>query len=231
MSEDLALRDLLRRAGAVMTWRGGRAVPAHYGSAATELTVCVTGVGLADRADLAVLSVTASPRSLDGLLARLLGHGVAPGGAVLEAGAWWCRSSRTEVVVVCPHLRVERLRAGLRHAVGRLTTGTLTDLSDARRVFCVIGRGAGAVLASLGVYGPTGDPRAAAPFSRLSVRGQDVAWLLEAPTCALAIAEPDRAADVWQGIELAGRPFGIHRVGLDAIDRFRVAERGAAGLL
>lgn len=220
MPETLALPDLLRRAGAVMTQRGGRPVPAHYGSAATELAVCVKGVGLADRSDLAVLSVAASHRGLDRLLGRVLGDGVAPGGAVLEAGAWWCRAAAgSEVVVVCPHSRVERLKAGLRHDVGRLTTGTLTDRSDSRFVLQVIGRRAGAVLADLGIYGPAGDPRAAAPFTETG----GSAWLLEAPSCAFAIVDADGAAEAWRAIELAGRPYGIGCVGVEAIDRYLIA--------
>lgn len=235
MPEVLALHDLLRQAGAVMTQRGGRPVPAHYGSAATELTVCVTGVGLADRSDLAVLSVAASHRGLDRLLARVLGHGIAPGGAVLEAGAWWCRSAAgSEVVVLCPHSRVGRLKAALRHDIGRLTSGTLTDLSESRFVLNLIGRRASAVLTDLGVYGPLGDPRQAPPFAEVRVRGHQVSWLLEEPTGALAIVDEDGAGEVWRAVELAGRPHGIHCVGLDSIDRYIVVERAkrrAASLL
>jgi hypothetical protein len=57
-----------------MTKRGGRSVPAHYGSAATELSVCVTGVGLADRSDLAIASLTAPAHEIDEALTRFLGH-------------------------------------------------------------------------------------------------------------------------------------------------------------
>ena len=235
MHEALALPDLLRQAGAVMTQRGGRAVPAHYGSATTELTVCLTGVGLADRSDLAVLSVAASERGLDRLLARVLGHGIAPGGAVLEAGAWWCRpAAGGEVLVLCPRLRSERLKAALRHDVGRLTNGTLFDLSDARFVLGVTGRRAAAVLAELGVLGPAGNPRDTTPFTEAPVGGHDVAWLLEQPTAALAIVDAAHAGEVWQAVELAGRAQNIHCVGLDALGRYVVVERLArrsAGLL
>jgi glycine cleavage system aminomethyltransferase T len=235
MPEVLALPDLLRQAGAVMTHRGGQPVPAHYGSATTELTVCVTGVGLAHRSDLAVLSVAASPAALDRLLARIPGQSIAPSGAVLEAGAWWCRSgTAAEVVVLCPHARASRLKTVLRHDLGRLTNGTLTDYSESRFVLNIIGRRAGAVLAALGVYGPAGDAREAAPFTEVPVRGHQVAWLLEEPAGALAIVDAGSAAEVWQAVELAGRRHGIHCVGLESIDRYAMlerAKRSAASLI
>lgn len=40
------LEARLLHAGAVMTNRAGSSVPAHCGSAAAELAVCVSGVGL-----------------------------------------------------------------------------------------------------------------------------------------------------------------------------------------
>jgi glycine cleavage system aminomethyltransferase T len=221
MPETVALSELPRRAGAVMTLRDGRPVPAHYGSAATELAVCMRGVGLTDRSDLAVLSVTAGRRGLDRLLERALGHRVVPGGAVLDAGGWWCRAAaRPEIVVVCPFARVERLKAGLRRDVARFTTGTLTDRSDSRLVLQVTGRRAGAVLADLGVYGPARDPHAAQPFTELE---DGSAWLLETPTRALAIVAAGGGAETWRAIERAGRPYGIGCVGLEAIERYLIA--------
>src|SRR3954468_15607148 len=99
MSETLALPDLLRHAGAVMTERDGHPVPAHYGSAPGELAVCVRSVGLAVRSDLVAVSGAASPAGLDRLIERELGHSIAMGGAALEAGAWWCRSYDELVLV------------------------------------------------------------------------------------------------------------------------------------
>jgi glycine cleavage system aminomethyltransferase T len=226
MAEILALPDLLRQAGAVMTQRGGRAAPAHYGSAASELAVCVAGVGLADRSDLGVLSIAASHRGLDHLLARVVGHGISPSGAVLQAGAWWCRSaSGDEVVVICPYARAARVEAALRHDVDRLTSGTLTDLSESRFVLNVLGRRAGAVLADLGVYGRGRDPRDASPFIEAPVGAHQISWLLETPTSALAIVDSGSAGEVWRAVEAAGRPYGMSCVGLDSIDRYLLAER------
>jgi glycine cleavage system aminomethyltransferase T len=209
------------QAGAVMTQRRGRPAPAHYGSVAAELAVCIARVGLAVRTDLAVLSVAASRRGLDLLVARVVGQPLAAGGAVLEAGTWWCRSD-DEVVVVCPWARAARLRREVR----RLTGGTLTDLSESRVVLGVVGRRAGAVLAELGVFGPERDPRAVSPFSSVAVAGRDTWWLLEGATSALAIVDAAGAADVWRALDAAGRPYGMGSVGLDSIDRY-VLVRGS----
>src|SRR4051794_3648856 len=109
----LALPHLLSSAGAVMTVRDGQPIAAHYGSAAGELAVCVRGVGLAVRADLAVLSITATPRALAHLSDRVLRRALAPGGAALESGAWWCRRANSdELVVIRPPPAAARLAPG-----------------------------------------------------------------------------------------------------------------------
>ena len=49
--------------GAVMAERQGRRVPAHFGSAAAEETVCLRGVGMSDRSDRATFEVRGRPRT------------------------------------------------------------------------------------------------------------------------------------------------------------------------
>src|SRR6187399_3313085 len=51
------IADRLRVAGGVMILREGHAVAANFGSAATELAVCVKRVGLAVRSDLDALEI------------------------------------------------------------------------------------------------------------------------------------------------------------------------------
>lgn len=230
MPEALALADLLRQAGAVLTRRGGRPVPAHYGSPAGELAVCVAGVGLAERSDLAVISIAAGERGLDQLLVRVLGHEIAPGGAVLDGGVWWCRAaSGIELLAICPGARAQSLKVMLHRDVGRLVGGTLTDLSDARLVLNVVGRRTAEVLAELGVYGPDANPRTTQPFTEVPVAGQPVSWLLEADTGAYAIVDASRSGEVWRAIEAAGRASGITCVGIEAVERYALTERGRRG--
>jgi len=226
MTEALAFPALLRQAGAIMTQRDGRPVPAHYGSVAAELAVCSAGVGLGCRSDLSVISVAAAPRGIEQILTRMVGHGIAPRGVVEDSGVWWCRAaSGGEVVVVCRPGQAFRLRAELRCATGRLTGGTVTDLSDSSFLLHIIGRRAGAVLADLGVYGSDRDPASAPPFAETLVAGHAVSWLLAVPSGALAIVDRESAGDVWRAVEAAGRPHRMGYVGLESIDRFVMAER------
>src|SRR3954470_14840814 len=151
----LALPHLLSSAGAVMTVRDGRPIAAHYGSAAGELAVCVRGVGLAVRADLSVVSLTGSAHAR--VSDRVLGLTLAPGGAALEAGSWWCRrTTAEELVVIGRRAATARLVRSLRHDVGRFANVGLTDRSEDRVVLNLVGRRTPALLRDLGAFGAAG---------------------------------------------------------------------------
>jgi hypothetical protein len=206
-----------------MTHYAERRVAAHYGSAAGELAVCISRVGLALRTDLAVLMITGTPRGLDLLTQRVLHYRVAPRGAMLDGGAWWCRSrGRSQLVVICPCTRATRLSTRLRQDVNRLPRGSLVDVSESNWLFNVIGRHARQVLADIGVYGPTRDPRDAAPFVDAPVLGHRVSWLLAASNDALAIVETADAVDVWNALQAAGRTYAMGHVGLESLTRYRL---------
>ncbi|MFL5847038.1 MAG: hypothetical protein ACJ762_20340 [Solirubrobacteraceae bacterium] len=217
MTDLMALPDLLRTAGANMTHRGGRAVPADYGSAAGELAVCMRGVGLATRADLATLSLRGKARGLDQLLQRFLGHPVATGGAVLEAGAWWSRPFDEEVLVVCRYDRAKRLRVALAQEVSRFTAATLIDQGEDRALLEIAGRHTGRVLATLGLGSATSPVIAAL----------NAVWILQSDTSALAIVPAVEAAGLWKTLDAAGHPHGISCVGIDALERYTLVERAA----
>lgn len=228
MAGTLALPDLLRHAGAVMTQRDGWPVAAHYGSAAGELAVCVSGVGLAVRADLATFTIEAKPEAADRLLDRVLGHGLVPGGASLEAGAWWCRSAGAEeLTVICPRSMAARLVRTLSHEITRIAHADMVDRWEDRVVLGVIGRKTIGVLEALEVFGAAGDPRRASPCTTTALAGHAVTWLLQADTAALAVVELDGAAAAWQALDDAGRPHGISCVGIEAIDRYCLTTRAS----
>ena len=65
----------------------------------------------------------------------------------------------------------------------------------------LLGPAAREVLAAVGAYGPSGDPRLAAPFGSRPVAGVDVSWLLESDRSAVAVVARERAADVWRAVE------------------------------
>jgi glycine cleavage system aminomethyltransferase T len=206
--------------------RDGRQTVIHYGSPAGELAVCVRAVGLLDRSDLAKLVIEAPPAQLAQLVARMTGSALVPGGSLFADGAWWCGAAEGRTVVVCEPSVGRRLLAGLR-AQRLLHVGvSVRDRTDDWAAIELLGRNAGKVLATLGIYGESGDPRLASPFGFRPVAGIDAFWLLESDRQALALVPAAFAGHAWRAIELAGRPFGISCVGSEAARHFALLERG-----
>jgi glycine cleavage system aminomethyltransferase T len=219
------LLGLLAHAGAVFSRRDDRDVAVHYGSPAGELAVCVSAVGLVDRSDLSKLVIEASPSQLAHLTERLAGGTVAPGGALQAAGAWWCGEAPDRIAVLCePHL-ASRVRARVHDHAVRYASLSVHDRSAAWSAIELIGPAASTVLRALGAYGEAGDPRLVSPFTRGTVAGHEVHWLLESGRRALLLAPAAAAAAVWQAIERVGRPAGISCVGLEAASRYALIER------
>ena len=220
---EFSLEKVLRRAGAVRTGRDGRPMAAHFGSAAAELAVCVRAVGLVDRSDLGTLVLEAPPAQLSALMARLAGAAVAPGGLVSAGGAWWCGEKSGQVIVVCERRTGERLAEALRGAAARHVA--VRDRSSELTAIGLLGPATGKVLAALGAYGASADPRRAKPFARGSVDGLPAWWLLQSDRRALALVAREQAGETWLTIERAGRPFGISCVGHEAACRYALIER------
>jgi glycine cleavage system aminomethyltransferase T len=220
------LDAVLRQAGAVFANHGGRAAAIHYGSAAGELSVCVSAVGLVDRSELTTLALQAPSAQLAALTSRLAGGEVAPGGALDAAGAWWCGAAPDTVVVVCEpgvgRRLVERLRVHAAHQVAlRLLTVDFSAIG-------LLGPKAVGVLRALGVYGAGGDPRQVAPFGRGTIAGSELWWLLQSDHSAIMLAPSEQAGRVWRAIERAGRPFGLSCVGQEAAGRYALLERSGS---
>jgi glycine cleavage system aminomethyltransferase T len=213
----------LRRAGAVLSMRDGRPVAINFGSAAAELAVCVRTVGLVDRSDLCTLALETPPAQLSALMIRLAGANVFPGGLVSHGGAWWCGEAPDRVIVVCEPRTAARLADGLRAAAARHVS--VRDLSGELTAVGLLGRNTGQVLHALGVYGHSGDPRDAKPFTHGSVDGVPASWLLQSDRRALALVASEQAGRAWLAIESAGRPYGISCVGHEAATRYTLMER------
>ena len=223
-----ALDPVLRQAGGVLVMHGGHAVVAHYGSAAGELAACVSAVGLADRSDLAKLVLEGPPAQLQQLTQRLTGSDVAPGGAVLSGGAWWCAESPERMLVISEVSRGDHLHAVLRARVARRSAVTLTDRSAELAALAVVGRRARALLAELGVYGETGNPRHVPPLTAHTGAGAEVLWLLESDDKALALMAAADGPAVWHAVERAGHRFGLCSVGQEALARYALIRRIAS---
>ncbi len=225
------LHSVLQQAGAVFARRDGRTAAINYGSAAGELAVCVSAVGLVDRSELSKLVVEAPAAQLRRLMTHLLGNFVSPGGVRLAGGAWWCGAASNQVVAICdrvPARRLaDRLRAEAVHHAGLL----VRDQSAEWAAIELLGRNTAKVLRALGAYGESGDSRHVAPFTAGVLDGVDVMWLLESGRRALALVRQDRVAVAWRAIEHAGRPFGISCVGWDAASRYALLERNQSAPL
>jgi glycine cleavage system aminomethyltransferase T len=218
-----SLDAALRQAGAVFATHEGRAAAIHYGSAAGELAVCVSAVGLVDRSDLTTLALEAPSAQLAQLTSRLAGGEIAPGGALDAAGVWWCGAASDTLVVVCRRDVRRRLIEALRvHAAHQVS---LRVLSVDYATVGLLGPQTPHVLRALGVYGADGDPRAVAPFGRGTIAGTGAWWLLESDRSALVLVDRDHAGEVWRAIERAGRPFGLSCVGQEAAGRYSLLER------
>ncbi|MBV9365829.1 MAG: hypothetical protein JO286_04285 [Solirubrobacterales bacterium] len=219
----LPLELILRRAGAVLTTRGGRPVVAHFGSGAAELAVCVRGVGLVERSDLSMVGLEAPQAQLSALMTRLAGAAVSPGGLVSGAGAWWCGEAPDRVIVVCDQRTGGRLVDALHADAARHVA--VRDRSSELTAIGLLGRHTRKVLAALGAYGQSLDPRQAKPFARGSIDGVPTSWLLQSDRQALTLVPREQAGEVWLSIERAGRPFGISCVGHEAACRYALMER------
>lgn len=216
---------ILRRAGAVFASHNGRSVAVNYGSAAGELAVCVSAVGLVDRSELTKLVLEAPPAQLHDLTARFAGRGVAVGGAVHAGGSWWCGAAADRVVVLSEPSGGPRLRERLRVQARQHLALAVHDRSDDWAALALIGRATPKLLAAFGAYGASGDPRRISPFTAGTVHGVDASWLLESDRSALALVPREEAGTVWRAIEAAGRPFGISCVGREAATRYSLLER------
>jgi glycine cleavage system aminomethyltransferase T len=220
-----ALGAVLRQAGGVLVPHGGHPVVANYGSAAGELAACVSAVGLADRSALAKLALEGPPEQLRHLSQRLTGSELAPGGAVLSGGAWWCAERPDRMLVVSDPRVGDRLHAVLSARVARRSAVSLTDRSAGLAALAVVGRWASALLAELGVFGASGNPRHVPPLTAHALAGADVLWLLESDDKALALMSAADAPSVWHRIERAGQRFGLCAVGQEALARYTLIRR------
>jgi heterotetrameric sarcosine oxidase gamma subunit len=214
------IADRLRLAGGVMIVREGHAVAANFGSAATELAVCVKRVGLAVRSDLAALEIAGSEPWLAHFLEGALGGRVpAPGEAVRAAGSWCCRVAPDRAIVVGPWSAAARWAGIARHAVLTGAAVDCTDRSESATALTLVGPRAARVLDEAGL-----EPE-------LAVGGVRESWFAGAPALLvreagdrfLLVLDADSALDAWQELFDVGRALGLSMVGAEALERLAAA--------
>lgn len=186
---------VLRECGATMTERHGRAVAAHFGSAASEAAVCRRTVGLADRSDRVTLEALGSPDALDEALAAL---------AALRDRAWHVRTAEEGALVRCERPDAEAAEVALRASPGV----SVEDRGDDLAALSLIGPRARQVLDATGVGTPE----------------QPAVIVDEGPLCVEVLVPAADGPALWARLLDAGRPFSIACVGLDAIEHLFVSE-------
>jgi glycine cleavage system aminomethyltransferase T len=199
------LAEDLRRAGAVPVDHRGPCIAAHYGSAAAELAVCSTAVGLADRSDLAVLELRGRAGALARLTRERTGRALAPGDVAAAGGAVWSARSPTRVLVV----------GELDPPLAPAAPVAVVDRSVELLALELLGPATGRVLAALG------EPA----LERLGAQ-----LLRCSPAHVLALAPRARARELWLAVRRAGQSYGLSCVGTEAVRRFSLLERAGRPL-
>jgi glycine cleavage system aminomethyltransferase T len=218
------LDAVARRAGAVTVERQGARIPAHYGSAAGELAVCLRAVGIADRSDLGKLVVTGRPEGVAELVRRAAGSTLAVTGVAAAGGAWWCAAAPDRLLVLTEPAKRLRTLELLRAAARPLGGVRVADASTALSAIAVLGRHSLTVLAALEALGAEAEPRSVPPVAEVRLAGADVVVLLQSDRRALLVLDAVDADRVWRAVEEAGRPFGISYVGIEAVERFSLLD-------
>jgi glycine cleavage system aminomethyltransferase T len=217
----LTITDRVLRAGGVMVVREGHPVAANFGSAATELAICVKRVGLAVRSDLGTLDISGPQPWLAHLLADALeGRVPEPGDAVRIAGAWCCRVAPDRTVVAGSWSATERWKRVVREAVAHGAPVDLTDRSEAASALTLVGPRAERLLDDAGL-----PEMAVGAVAECWFAGGPILLLRETARRFLLVVDGERAVGAWQELFEAGRALGLSMVGTEALDRLAAAPR------
>jgi glycine cleavage system aminomethyltransferase T len=218
------IADRVRQAGGVMVLRDGRPVAGNFGSAATELAVCVKRVGLAVRADLDAIELIGAEAWLSRFLAEALdGRVPSPGHAVRAGGTWCCRVAPDSAVVVGSWSAAARWARIAREAIVTGAAIGCTDRSGTASALTLVGPRAERLLSDAGL-------------PELPVAGVSESWwaggpvlvLREAADRFLLLVDAEHAVDAWQELFDLGRALGLSMVGTEALERLAAAPRAFA---
>jgi glycine cleavage system aminomethyltransferase T len=217
----LTIADRVRHAGGVMVLRDGHPVAANFGSAATELAVCVGRVGLAVRSELDAVELAGAEPALERFLAEVLGGRVPdPGTAARAAVTWCCRVAPDRVVVVGSWSATARWMRIARDAVVIGAAIGWVDRSETGSALTLVGPRAGRLLDDAGL-------------PALPVAGVGESWwaggpvllLREAADRYLLVLDAEQAVDAWQELFDVGRALGLSMVGAEALERLAASPR------
>jgi heterotetrameric sarcosine oxidase gamma subunit len=214
------IADRLRLAGGVMSEREGHAVAVNFGSAATELAICVKRVGLAVRSDLDALEIVGAEPWLTHFLQESVGgRAPVPGEAVRTARSWCCRVAPDRAIVIGPWSAAARWAGIVRHAVVTGAAVDCTERSDSATALTLVGPRAARLLDDAGLEPdlPVGGVR------ETWLAGSSALLLHEAGDRFLLMVDADHAVDAWQELFDVGRALGLSMVGAEALERLAAA--------
>jgi heterotetrameric sarcosine oxidase gamma subunit len=214
------IADRLRLAGGVMSEREGHAVAVNFGSAATELAICVKRVGLAVRSDLDALEIVGAEPWLTHFLQESVGgRAPIPGEAVRTARSWCCRVAPDRAIVIGPWSAAARWAGIVRHAVVTGAAVDCTERSDSATALTLVGPRAARLLDDAGLEPdlPVGGVR------ETWLAGSSALLLREAGDRFLLMVDADDAVDAWQELFDVGRALGLSMVGAEALERLAAA--------
>jgi heterotetrameric sarcosine oxidase gamma subunit len=214
------IADRLRLAGGVMSEREGHAVAVNFGSAATELAICVKRVGLAVRSDLDALEIVGAEPWLTHFLQESVGgRAPVPGEAIRTARSWCCRVAPDRAIVIGPWSAAARWAGIVRHAVVTGAAVDCTERSDSATALTLVGPRAARLLDDAGLEPdlPVGGVR------ETWLAGSSALLLREAGDRFLLMVDADHAVDAWQELFDVGRALGLSMVGAEALERLAAA--------
>jgi glycine cleavage system aminomethyltransferase T len=217
------LEPLLTRAGAAMSARHGWLMAAHFGSPPGELAACERAVGLADRSDLGKFELRGPRDDLDVLVGQLSGGEIRPGDALPVDGVWWCSVSREHALAVCDSDRTDGVREAIEAALRWVPGATVTDATRSLAGLGLFGPSTRAVLEELRSSSPEFSEDGTPELVVTRLAAVPVMVLRTTPEQAVVLTHRSRAAELWDDVERAGDPFGIARVGAQAVDRLPLA--------
>jgi glycine cleavage system aminomethyltransferase T len=217
--------DRILRAGAVMGERDGHPVAAHFGSAATELAVCVKRAGLAVRSDLDTLELSGPEPWLSRFLADVVGEQApSPGRAGRTAGTWCCRVAPDRAVVVGPWNATARWTRFVREAIVTGSPIACSHRSQSATALTLVGPRVERLLSDVGLQ-----PQASVQDVHEGwFAGSSALLLREAPDRYLIVIEADCASAAVGELFAAGGSLGLSMVGAEALERLAAAPRALA---
>jgi hypothetical protein len=208
------LVEELRRAGVAIVVRDQRPVAANFGSTGAEVAVCLTRVGVAERADLDALELCGGADWLAAALERVAGGPAPePGRAVRVGGAWLAAVDLERALLVGRPGQVRRVAARAPSHTRR------SERSGALAALTLVGPRLRALLAAAGLPCELepGEVRAC------WFAGGRADLLCERPDRQLLLVGSATLAGAWAELTAAGRPLDVACVGVEALDRLAAA--------